>query len=103
MLEKDSDIKDMFFLLASLLSDTSPKWKKFPSGEKTRNKVRLHPPKVCPFCGAKLSGGGTFTAYYDCGAHIWIENFAGNAFVIRGHTGICYDKPIRITKIRRTK
>jgi hypothetical protein len=53
-----------------------------------RVKPKLIAPKECPFCGAKLSGGSRFTAYYACGGHIWIEQNKAGRWVLRGHTGI---------------
>ena len=44
--------------------------------------ITCHPPQ-CPWCGARLSGGGSHTAYYDCGAHIW--TLRGNR--LAGHPG----------------
>ena len=30
-----------------------------------------HPPDNCPFCGARLLGGGDLLVLYDCGAKLF--------------------------------
>lgn len=56
--------------------------------------MKLVAPEKCPFCGAGLSGGGTYLAYYKCGSHIWIELTIHNDWFIKGHwaSGACGDE-----------
>ena len=50
----------------------------------------MHAPDKCPFCGAALTGGGDRTAYYACGAHIWIEPHGSEyECTLKGHQGLC--------------
>ena len=65
--------------------------------------MKLIPPEKCPFCGSELTGGGPHTAYYECGAHLWIKGeLRGNSITVGppkgwvewklyGHMGECED------------
>jgi len=52
--------------------------------------MKLHEPDKCPFCGSALTGGGDRTAYYACGAHVWIEPHGSEyECTLKGHQGLC--------------
>lgn len=48
--------------------------------------MKLIVPERCLFCGSKMRGGTHYSAYYECGSHLWIE-YEGNTWVAHGHEG----------------
>ena len=59
--------------------------------------MKLIPPEKCPFCGSELRGGGPHTAYYECGAHVWIKKVHSLPpgwveWKLYGHMGECEDQ-----------
>lgn len=56
--------------------------------------IKFHPPEKCPFCGAGVTGGGDHQVYFECGAHVWIEQYSSfdpTYWHIKGHVGDCHE------------